>query len=138
VSESKGDLPSFFPASTTGPRLRAGVDIIEIERIRHMLDRYGQRFLQRVYTADEAARYGRHAPELAARFAGKEAVSKALGTGFAGVAPREIEILSDPRGKPVVHLWGRAQARARELGLEQIEISLSHSEEYAVAFVIAM
>ena len=118
--------------------MRAGVDIIEIERIQRILDRYGERFLQRVYTESEAARYGRYAPELAARFAGKEAVSKALGTGFAGVAPREIEILSDPRGKPVVHLWGRAQARAQELGLGQIEISLSHSQEYAVAFVIAL
>ena len=117
-------------------QLSAGVDIIEIERIQHALDRHAGRFLHRVYTAGERTKYGDRVPELAVRFAGKEAVSKVLGTGFAGISWREIEILNDPRGKPTVTLAGRAQARATELGISHIEISLSHSREYAVAFAI--
>jgi len=117
-------------------QLSAGVDIIEIERIQQALERHARRFLRRVYTAGERSKYGDRVPELAVRFAGKEAVSKVLGTGFAGIAWREIEILNDSRGKPVVSLSGRAQARAIELGIQHIEISLSHSREYAVAFAI--
>jgi holo-[acyl-carrier protein] synthase len=75
-------------------------------------------------------------PELAVRFAGKEAISKALGTGLNGVSWREMEILADLRGKPIVHLHGRAAARAAELGLECFAISLSHSHDNAVAFVV--
>ena len=116
--------------------LSAGVDIIEIERVREVLDRHGERCLRRVYTDSERARYGNRTPELAVRFAGKEAVSKVLGTGFAGISWREIEILSDARGKPTVALAGRARERADELGISDIEISLSHSREYAVAFAI--
>ena len=116
--------------------LRVGVDIIEIERIRAALERFPERFPRRIYTELEYARYGDKAPELAARFAGKEAVSKVLGTGFAGVSWREIEILSDGRGRPLVTLSGRAQRRAEELGIRHIEISLSHSNENAVAFAI--
>lgn len=116
--------------------LHTGVDIIEIERIQCALDRYAGRFLARVYTERESARYGTRLPELAVRFAGKEAVSKVLGTGFAGISWRDIEILGDHRGKPTVSLAGRALERAAQIGLEHIEISLSHSREYAVAFAI--
>jgi len=114
-----------------------GVDIIEIERIEAILQRHGQRFLQRIYTPAEQAYCRGRVPELAVRFAAKEAVSKALGTGLRGITWREMEILGDERGKPLVHLHGRAKARAEELGLSEFAISLSHSRDYAVAFVMA-
>jgi holo-[acyl-carrier protein] synthase len=114
-----------------------GVDIIEIERIEATLRRHGQRFLQRVYTPMEQAYCRGRVPELAVRFAAKEAVSKALGTGMRGIAWKEMEILGDKRGKPLVRLHGRAKARAEELGLSEFAISLSHSQDYAVAFVMA-
>ncbi|MBM4430354.1 MAG: holo-[acyl-carrier-protein] synthase [Chloroflexi bacterium] len=117
--------------------LSTGVDIIEIERIERAISRWNGRFLQRVYTSTELALCRGRAPELAARFAGKEAVSKALGTGLLGVAWREIEILADSRGKPWVRLYGRAAQRAAELGLREFAISLSHSRDYAVALVVA-
>jgi len=117
--------------------LSVGVDIIEIERIEGVLRRHGQRFLQRVYTPAEQAYCRGRVPELAARFAAKEAVSKALGTGLRGIAWREMEILGDERGKPLVCLHGRARARAEELGLSEFAVSLSHSRDYAVAFVVA-
>lgn len=114
-----------------------GVDIIEIERIEAILQRHGERFLKRVYTPAERAYCRERVPELAVRFAAKEAVSKALGTGLRGIAWREMEILGDERGKPLVRLHGRAQARAEELGLSEFAVSLSHSRDYAVAFVLA-
>ena len=114
-----------------------GVDIIEIERIEAALRRHGERFLQRLYTPAEQAYCRGRVPELAVRFAAKEAVSKALGTGLRGIAWREMEILGDERGKPVVHLHGLARARAEELGLTEFAVSLSHSQDYAVAFVLA-
>ena len=116
---------------------RAGIDIIEIPRIARIVERYGDRFLQRVYTQPEQALYGGRVPELAARFAAKEAISKALGTGIWGIRWREMEVLPDKRGKPLVYLHGAAAARARALNLRHFEISLSHSREFAVAVVVA-
>ena len=113
----------------------AGVDIIEISRIKASLARFGDRFLHRVYTPLEVAFCRGRASELAARFAGKEAVMKALGTGAHGVAWREIEILPNHRGKPLVYLHGRAQVRAERIALQSIDISLSHSRQLAVALV---
>ena len=112
-----------------------GVDIIEIERIERALTKFGQRFLRRVYTDLEAAFCRGRTSELAARFAAKEAVMKALGTGARGVAWREIEVLPNHRGKPLVYLHGRAQKRAERIGLDEIDISMSHSRDFAVAFV---
>ncbi|MXY36214.1 MAG: holo-[acyl-carrier-protein] synthase, partial [Dehalococcoidia bacterium] len=77
-----------------------GIDIIEIARVRAVLDRHGERFLRRVYTEDEVRHCRGRVPELAARFAAKEAVMKALGTGIRGVGWRDIEILPNRRGKP--------------------------------------
>jgi holo-[acyl-carrier protein] synthase len=114
-----------------------GVDIIEIPRIARIVERYGERFLGRVYTEAEQALYRGRVPELAARFAAKEAVSKALGTGIWGIRWREMEILPDMRGKPLVYLHGAAAARARELNLRHFAISLSHSREFAMAVVTA-
>lgn len=115
----------------------SGVDIIEIPRIERVVARYGERFLQRVYTEAEQTLYRGRVPELAARFAAKEAVSKALGTGIWGIRWREMEILPDMRGKPLVYLHGAAAARARELNLRHFSISLSHSRELAMAVVVA-
>ena len=114
-----------------------GVDAVEISRVGALIGRYGERFLRRVYTAAEIERSRGRVPELAARFAGKEAVSKALGTGLRGIAWREIEVLSDWRGKPLVHLHGKAARRAEDLGLTTFAISLTHSRELAIAFVVA-
>ncbi len=113
-----------------------GVDIIEIERIEQAIVRWGARFLGRIYTESELRLCQERPPSLAVRFAGKEAVMKALGTGVKGVGWREIEILPDPLGKPLVYLYGKAQQRAESLGLDGLDISLSHSREYAVAFVV--
>ncbi|MBI4318718.1 MAG: holo-ACP synthase [Chloroflexi bacterium] len=115
----------------------SGVDIIEISRVKKALSRWGERFLLRVFTPDELRLCHGRMPELAVRFAGKEAVSKALGTGMRGVAWREIEILSDPRGKPIVHLHNRAKMRAEEISLNTFAISLSHTDDLAIAFVVA-
>jgi holo-[acyl-carrier protein] synthase len=117
--------------------LSVGVDLIEIERIARALERWGDRFLSHVYTPAEVEYCRNHVPELAARFAAKEAVSKALGTGLRGVTWREMEVWSDGRGKPMVRLHGRAEKRAEHLGLEEFAISLSHSRRYAIAFVVA-
>ena len=113
-----------------------GVDIIEIERVRKALERFGERFLRRVYTPLEAAAYRGRVPELAVRFAAKESVMKALGTGARGVAWREIEVLPNRRGKPLVYLYGQARERAEAIGLSGLDVSMSHSREYAVAFAV--
>ena len=113
-----------------------GVDIIEIGRVERALARFGARFLARVYTRLEVAFCRGRVSELAARFAAKEAVMKALGTGARGVAWREIEVLPNHRGKPLVYLHGRAQKRAERIGLADLDVSMSHSREYAVAFVV--
>ena len=117
--------------------LSVGVDLIEIARIRRAVERWGDRFLAHVYTPAEVAYCRGRVPELAARFAGKEAISKALGTGLWGIAWTEMEILADRRGKPLVTLYGRALARAEGLGLSEWAISLTHSRDNAMAFVAA-
>ncbi|HHX63713.1 MAG TPA: holo-ACP synthase [Chloroflexi bacterium] len=117
--------------------LSVGVDIIEISRIRRALERWNGRFLDHVYTPAEQAFCRGRVPELAARFAAKEAISKALGTGIMGISWTEMEILPDRRGKPLVTLYGRALARAEALGLTEWAISLTHSDDNAVAFVVA-
>jgi holo-[acyl-carrier protein] synthase len=116
--------------------LTTGVDIIEIDRVRRALERHGGRFLERVYTVPEVAFCRGRIPELAARFAAKEAVMKALGTGARGVAWREIEVLPNRRGKPLVFLHDRAERRSQSIGLGPLEISLTHSQEFAIAVVV--
>ncbi len=113
-----------------------GIDIIEIARIERAMSRWGERFLRRVYTDAEQRLCRKKQSSFAVRFAGKEAVMKALGSGIKGISWREIEILAEPSGKPVVHLYGKAQDKAGSLGLDTLAISLSHSKEYAVAFVV--
>ncbi|MBI4296999.1 MAG: holo-ACP synthase [Chloroflexi bacterium] len=113
-----------------------GIDIIEIGRVQKALERWGQRFLRRVYTAAELEECRGRASRLAARFAAKEAVMKALGTGARGVAWREVEVVSQRSGAPVVRLYGRAQARAKHLGFRSLAISLSDSHDNAVAVAV--
>ena len=113
-----------------------GIDIIEIARIKKAIAHWGENFLHRVYTELELRLCRKKPSRLAGRFAGKEAVMKALGTGAKGISWREIEIRAEPSGKPVVHLYGKAQDKADELGLDKLAISLSDSREYAIASVI--
>ena len=113
-----------------------GIDMIEIDRVRRVLERHPERFIRRVYTPEEAAFCRGRVPELAARFAAKEAVMKALGTGARSVAWRDIEVLPDRRGKPLVYLYGGARTRAERIGLEAIDISLSHLDSFAIASVV--
>jgi holo-[acyl-carrier protein] synthase len=121
--------------------LSVGVDLVELDRVRRMVTRYGDRFLARIYTPREVALYRDRVPELAVRFAAKEAVSKALGVGLnhlsaLGIGWHEVEVLPDSLGKPLVRLSGRAQALAEEQELHEWAISLSHSRDFAVAFVV--
>ena len=119
-----------------------GVDLIEIARVERILARYGDRFLERVFTPAEVLYCRARLPELAARFAAKEAVAKALGVGVRmiardGVRWRDVEVTGDARGKPLIRLYGRAAERAAELGLTEWAVSLSHTREHAIAFVVA-
>lgn len=116
--------------------LVTGVDIIEISRIRDVAERYGARFLQRVYTDREIAYCRGRAPQLASRFAAKEAVMKALGTGTRGVRWRDVEVTRQRGRAPQIELHGGALARAQRLGIEHVAVSLSHSREFAVAQVV--
>jgi holo-[acyl-carrier protein] synthase len=117
--------------------LCTGVDIIEISRIEAAVEIHGDRFLNRIFTSEELNLCGRKCGRLACRFAGKEAVMKALGTGVRGISWKEIEILSEKSGKPFVRLHGNARIKADILGLGELAISLSDSKEYAIAFVVA-
>lgn len=114
-----------------------GVDIVEIYRIANTYKKYQDRFLNRVFTEHEIKYCFRKKklclPELSARFAAKEAVVKALGTGMKGVSWREIEIKNNQLGKPEVFLHERALEIARQLGIEKIHLSLSHTKETAIA-----
>ena len=103
-----------------------------------MLAKHPERFLQRVFTPEEVAFCRGRVPELAARFAAKEAVMKALGTGARGLAWREIEMLPNRRGKPLVYLHGGAQKRGETIGLRGIDISLTHEGDLAIAAVVGM
>jgi len=113
-----------------------GVDIVEITRIEGAINRWGGRFVNRVYTKAEQEFCRGRISELAARFAAKEAVMKSLGTGRREIGWREIEILPNRRGQPLIYLHGRARSRAEKLGVVELDISLSHSRELAIASVV--
>lgn len=126
--------------------LRTGVDIVQIERIRRAISRYEgkaparKRFLKRLYTEAELRHCRDRVESLAARFAAKEAIAKALGTGAwrDGIRWVDLEVVSDARGAPSVRLHGAAARRAQSLGLSQWSVSLSHDDERAIAFVVAL
>jgi holo-[acyl-carrier protein] synthase len=118
--------------------LRAGVDIIEVERIDSAILRHGDRFFERFFTSQELIDAAGRTPALAARFAAKEAVAKALGTGIGLVGWKEIEVVNGPRRQPELRLHGKAKQVAESLGLHSWSISLTHTHEHAAAVAIAM
>ena len=113
-----------------------GVDIIEIHRIREAAERWQDRFLQRIYTDTELQDCGRRWASLAARFAAKEAVLKALGSGR-NIGWHDIEVRRYENDAPYISLHGNARRIAGQLGIRNFAVSLSHSEKYAVAVSIA-
>jgi holo-[acyl-carrier protein] synthase len=115
-----------------------GTDIIEIARIAQAIERWGERFLNRVYTEKEIARYRNKVPSLAVRFAAKEAIMKALYSDDNAIGWQDMEVLSEKGGKPLISLFGRAKSRADALGIKDMEISLSHSRDYALAMVLGV
>ena len=117
--------------------LASGVDIIEVARIERGMARHGQRFLDRFFTPQEQAYCQGRAASLAGRFAVKEAVAKALGTGIGDVRWLDVEVVCDGRGRPDLVLHGRARQIAEESSLTQWSISLSHTNTYAVGFAVA-
>jgi holo-[acyl-carrier protein] synthase len=118
--------------------LRTGVDIIEVARVKSAALRHGERFYQRFFTEAERTYCDGRYTALAARFAAKEAVAKALGTGIGDVQWVEIEIMPNERCMPEVQLHGAAARLAAELGLTDWSVSLSHTHEHAIAYVVAM
>lgn len=114
-----------------------GLDLVKISRIRALAERWHDRFLHRLYTAEERRLSAHRAspyPFLAGRFAAKEALLKALGTGWSrGVRWLDIQVLNDRAGRPIATVEGRTQALIREAGITGIFISLSHDGEYAIA-----
>lgn len=118
--------------------LRTGIDLIEIARIQQAMARHGERFLQRIFTPAELQACAGRAESFAARFAAKEAVAKALGTGIGPVGWREIEIVGNEVEAPQVRLYDRAAEVAQRLGLTSWSISLTHSREMAAAVAVAL
>ena len=117
--------------------LAVGVDMIEIERIEQGIARHGERFLQRFFTEQEQAYCNGRIASLAGRFAIKEAVGKALGTGIGDISWTDVEVVCDGRGKPQLVLHNRAITLAQSLGLSNWSISLSHTSTHAIGFAVA-
>jgi holo-[acyl-carrier protein] synthase len=118
----------------------SGIDLVEIARIQQSTERFGKRFLDRVYTAGEQAyclRKRNSAESLAARFAAKEAGAKALGTGISrGVSWLEIEVIREPGGRPTIRFHGRAGELAGRMGVAHIALSITHTATLSMASVV--
>lgn len=136
MTTDAGVYRPIFDPDLVGP-CAGGIDAIEPTRIAATIARWGERFLGRIFTPAERTLCGDRATSLAARFAAKEAVAKVLGTGLGDVAWREIEILANERGRPVLVLHGAATARAAQLGLQHWSVSLTHLAGLALALVVA-
>ena len=119
-------------------KLATGVDLIEIDRIKEVVARHGDHYLERIFTSAELAQFGKRTESLAGRFAAKEAVTKALGCGIGEVTWKEIEILGDDQNAPILKLYGAAENKARGLGLTSWSVSISHSQSHSVALVVAI
>ena len=119
-----------------------GIDVVEISRIAAAIDRHGEPFLTKIFTTAERADCGRRknpAPHYAARFAAKEAAAKALGTGIGAHAGlHDLEVIADASGKPRLRLSGAAARYAAEHGISEIQISLTHTDQYAAANAVAV
>jgi holo-[acyl-carrier protein] synthase len=122
---------------TQGVNVAVGVDIIEVDRIRKVYARHGERFLQRVFTDLEIAQCRGKIARLAGRFAVKEAISKALGTGLHGVGWREMEVVQLYSGRPSVRLHGNAKRRAEYLGLNAFDVSIADLAQFSIAIAVA-
>jgi holo-[acyl-carrier protein] synthase len=118
-------------------RHEVGIDLIDMDRIVAVLERFPDRFRTRVLTDLEQRYCGRRVERIAGRWAAKEAISKVLGLGVRGVGWREIEILPNRAGAPQVRLYERAARRAAALGLEDVTVSISHERRMAVAVAVA-
>ena len=118
--------------------LSTGVDLIEIARIEQSIARNGDRFISRIYTEQELDYCNGNLARLAARFAIKEAVGKALGTGIGDIRWKDVEIVCDERARPFLKLHDAAKELADELGLHHWSISISHTDTHAVGFVVAI
>ncbi len=118
--------------------LRTGVDMLEIARLRSQRPAIRERFLKRVYTPFELAECADSDETLAGRFAVKEAVSKALGTGIGPVSWQEIETRRGPAGEPLLYLYGNAQLRAEQLGVQVWSVSITDTATYAVAVAVGI
>lgn len=116
--------------------LRTGIDLIEIDRVQQVIERHGQRFLERVFTAQELTDCAGNVNSIAARFSAKEAVSKAFGTGIGEVGFKDIEIIRLAGGAPQIILHSKAAKLADVLGLDTWSISLSHTNSHAIALVV--
>ncbi len=126
--------PGTVPEGTT----ELGIDIVKVDRIRAAMARFGDRFARRVLT-DPERRYVRDRAEtFAGRWAAKEAVSKVLGLGVRGIGWRDIEVERLPTGQPSIRLHGRAAARADQLGMTRIAVSITHEAEFAVAIAFGV
>jgi holo-[acyl-carrier protein] synthase len=121
-----------------GVNIAVGIDIIEVERVRKVFERHGERFLKRVYTPSEIQQCRGKATRLAGRFAAKEAISKALGTGLHGVAWREMEVVQLRSGRPTVRLHGNARRRAEQLGLSAFDVSIADLAQFSIAIAVAV
>ncbi|HEY1352628.1 MAG TPA: holo-ACP synthase [Ktedonobacteraceae bacterium] len=124
--------------SAHGVNVAIGVDIIEVERVRKVYARHGTRFLTRVFTEIEIRQCRDKAARLAGRFAAKEAISKALGTGLHGVAWREMEVVQLRSGRPTVRLHGQAKQRAQLLGLTAFDVSIADLQTFSIAIAVAL
>lgn len=127
------DMSSTPPPFTTV----CGVDLVDLGHLAQLVEHGGERFLHRVFTAQELAHCKQSLEKLATRIAAKEAVSKALGTGIRGVGWLDIEVQSNEFGKPEVCLHGEAKHRAQQMNIQSWSLSLSHEGSYAIAFTIA-
>jgi holo-[acyl-carrier protein] synthase len=121
-----------------GVNIAVGIDIIEVARVRRVFERHGERFLKRVYTEREILQCRGKPARLAGRFAAKEAISKALGTGIHGVAWREMEIVQLRSGRPTVSLHGNAKRRAELLGISAFDVSIADLAELSIAVAVAV
>ena len=130
-----------LPAPLTPPQgvnVAVGVDIIEVERVRGVYERHGERFLQRVYTELEIQQCRGKIARLAGRFAAKEAISKALGTGLHGVTWQEMEVVQLRSGRPSVRLHGNAKLRAELLGISAFDVSIADLALFSIAIAVAV
>ncbi len=119
-----------------------GIDLVDFPRIGELMERHGERFMKRVFTAHErsyAASNRNGTEKLAGRFAAKEAVLKLLGTGWRGkIAWTDIEVVNNPSGSPRVNLTGEVKKIAESMGVKHISVSITHTANFAIASAVAL